>query len=91
MREPARPSTVFSSTSPRLSTGAEYGAGRRQGAPEKVQADVLRVVKSEKFRERLAQIGVEPFAAEPAALADLVVEELKHYRAIAARPGMQLE
>jgi tripartite-type tricarboxylate transporter receptor subunit TctC len=58
---------------------------------EKVQADVLRVVKSEKFRERLAQIGVEPFAAEPAALADLVVEELKHYRAIAARPGMQLE
>lgn len=57
----------------------------------RMQADLLRIVRDDKFRHRLAEIGGEPFPATAGELLGISAEELERTRVVAARPGMQLE
>lgn len=65
--------------------------GTPQPVIDKLQADVLNVVRSDAFRTKIAALGFEPWAVKTDEIQKAAADELQRYKKIAARPGMQLD
>lgn len=55
----------------------------------KLNADIVSVLKDPEVREKLLDLGADPVGSSPAEFADLVNTEIRRYRDLAQRAGIQ--
>lgn len=65
--------------------------GTPKALMDRMEADVLKIVRDDRYRQRVGEIGGYPFPATRTELQGLVEQELTYYRVVASRPGMQLD